>query len=75
MLLKSSDDRVSDAVLAIRGIRMSMIYSDLTLSRISVGKEFFETGSAIQQPILVDESLQSAHDEMIAKSKLTLILR
>lgn len=74
--LKNSEPSLSDALHAIREIR---IYNDLhgadALSAFEMAKGYSKPLLANQRPLPVDDELQKAHNELIAKRKLTLILR
>ena len=74
--LKNSDVNVSDELHAIRAIRISNdLYGSDTLSAYEMAKGFSKPLIVDQRPIPIDDSLRAAHDELIAKRKLTLIMR
>lgn len=74
--LKSADSKTSDSLHAIRSIRISNdLYGSDTLSAFEMAKGYSKPLVANQRPIQVDAELQAAHDELIAKRKLTLIMR
>lgn len=74
--LKPADDEVSDLVLVIQAISISnILYSSDKLSSFALELVFSNPLIANQRPTSVNEILQSAHGELIAKRNLTLILR
>ena len=74
--LKHAEPDVSDELHAIRSVRMSNdLYGTDTLSAYEMAKGYTKPVIAGQLPIAVDDELQKAHEELIAKRKLTLILR
>lgn len=74
--LKHADSEIGDALHVIRAIRVSddLSGSD-TLSANEMAKGFGKCLVASQRPVSVDKTLCEAHDEPIAKRKLTLMLR
>lgn len=74
--LKNAEPDLSDNLHAIRAIRISNdLYGSDTLSAYEMAKGFTKPLCVDQKPRPVDEELRNAHDELIAKRKLTLILR
>lgn len=74
--LKSASPSTSDALHAIRAIRISNdLYGLDKMSAFEMAKGFSKPLMINQKPIPVDDELRIAHDELIAKRKLTLILR
>lgn len=74
--LKHSEPNVSDYLHAVRAIRISNdLYRSDTLSAYEMAKGYTKPLSVGQKPIPVDDELRNAHDELIAKRKLTRILR
>lgn len=74
--LKSAEPQKPDRLHTIRAIRISNdLYGSDTLSAFEMKKGFSKPLISSQRPIPVDEELHTAHDELIAKRKLTLIMR
>lgn len=74
--LKHSEPDTSESIHAIRAIHISNdLYGSDTLSAYEMAKGFTKPLCVNHKPIPVDDELRNAHDERIAKRKLTLILR
>lgn len=74
--LKNAKLNVADSIHAIRAISITNdLYGSDKLSAFEMGKGFTKPIHADRKPISVDEELRNAHDELMAKTKLTIILR
>lgn len=74
--LKHAEPDFSDSVHAVRAIRISNdLYGLDTLSSSEISKGLVKPLCVSQRPVLVHDEPQAAHHELIAKRKLTLIMR